>query len=328
MSDLTPELASDIVTACQAGIEEIAAALSRCLDGPFTLSVGEPSPYAAEVDSPRHDGPGLAISLKFGPFGLAAVLPESSGLLPDWYTDPDPTGESKLNTLAQELSMLLVPETLMADTFTAARVEPLNEALRRTNMADDAVMVPLNLESGERSGQLRLIWPLTQPDALLSVPARSEDKPDPPDTAEAPAKNSGETDSAEADSVEADSVEADFPETDSTETGARQGDIPSIDDFSQLPGFSRSLLRIEVPVSVRLASKKESVQEIIELAPGSIIKFDKACDQPLHLYVSDQEVAAGEAVKIGDHFGFRLNQMLMPKEHFHPVRRPETSGPG
>ncbi len=92
------------------------------------------------------------------------------------------------------------------------------------------------------------------------------------------------------------------------------------DRFSQLPGYSRSLLRIEVPVSVRLASKKESVQEIIELAPGSIIKFDKACEQPLHLYVGNQEVAEGEAVKVGDNFGFRLSQMLMPQEHFCPVR--------
>jgi flagellar motor switch/type III secretory pathway protein FliN len=96
------------------------------------------------------------------------------------------------------------------------------------------------------------------------------------------------------------------------------------DRFAQLPGYSRSLLRIEVPVSVRLASKKESIQEIIELAPGSIIKFNKACEQPLHLYVGDQEVAEGEAVKVGDYFGFRLSQMLMPQEHFCPVRRPDA----
>jgi flagellar motor switch protein FliN/FliY len=142
-------------------------------------------------------------------------------------------------------------------------------------------------------------------DLTPELASDSEGKPDPPRTAEAQAKNSAEADSAE--------------------TGARQDDTPRIDDFSQLPGYARSLLRIDVPVSVRLASKKESVQEIIELAPGSIIKFDKACDQPLHLYVGDQEVAAGEAVKIGDCFGFRLSQLLMPKEHFHPVLRPKAS---
>ena len=136
-----------------------------------------------------------------------------------------------------------------------------------------------------------------------SEPTSSEGKPNPPSTAKTTAE-------------------------DFTAAEARPGDSPRLDDFSQLPGYSRSLLRIEVPVSVRLASKKESVQEIVELAPGSIIKFDKACDQPLLLCVGDQEVAAGEAVKIGDYFGFRLSQMLLPKEHFHPVLRPETSATG
>jgi flagellar motor switch/type III secretory pathway protein FliN len=135
--------------------------------------------------------------------------------------------------------------------------------------------------------------------ALLSERARSEEDSDRNPPAEAPAENSAENE-------------------------ARWNDTARIEDFSQLPGYSRSLLRITVPVSVRLASKKESVQEIIELAPGSIIKFDKACDQPLHLYVGDREVAAGEAVKIGDHFGFRLSQILMPREHFRTVQRPES----
>jgi flagellar motor switch/type III secretory pathway protein FliN len=304
MSDLTPELAGDVITACQAGIEEIAAALCRCLDGQFTLTVGEPSPYRAATDSPGEDGPGLAIGLKFGPFGLAALLPESSGLLPDWYTQPDPTGESKLSTLAQELSMLLVPETLMADTFSAARVETLGTALQRSKVADDAILVPLNLESGEKSGQLRLVWPLTEPDALLSEPARTDAQSSQTPTAEAPAINS--------------------VGPGSTGTEASQGGTQRVGDFSQLPGYSRSLLRIKVPVSVRLAAKKEVIKNIVELAPGTIIKFDKGCEQPLHLYVGEQEVAEGEAVKVGDHFGFRLSQMLMPKEHFHILHRPKA----
>lgn len=295
MSDLTPELAQDVVTACQAGAQEIAEALSRCLDGPFTLSVGEPSPYASATDSQWQDGPGLAIGLKFGEFGVAAFLPESSGLLPTWYSNPDPTGQSKLSTLAQELSMLLVPETMMADTFAATRVKLLGEALGRSHVADDAVMVPLILKSGESTGQLTVLWPLTEPDALLSEAAEPDDSSNP---AETPAESS-------------------------EKVVAKQGNTTQVADFSQLPAYSRSLLQIQVPVCVRLASKKESIHEIIELSPGSIIKFQKACDQPLHLYVGDQEVATGEAVKIGDHFGFRLSQMLMPQEHFRQAQRLE-----
>jgi flagellar motor switch protein FliN/FliY len=114
------------------------------------------------------------------------------------------------------------------------------------------------------------------------------------------------------------------PTGSSEKAAAKQGDMAQVEDFSQLPGYSRSLLQIQVPVSVRLASKKESILEIIELSPGTMIKFNKACDQPLHLYVGDQKIATGEAIKIGDHFGFRLSQMVMPQEHFCQAQRPEV----
>jgi flagellar motor switch/type III secretory pathway protein FliN len=82
------------------------------------------------------------------------------------------------------------------------------------------------------------------------------------------------------------------------------------------------LLKIPVPVSVNLAVKKETVQEVVELVPGSIIKFEKGCDELLHMVVGGQTIAEGEAVKIGDKFGFRVTAMVMPEEHFIPVQRP------
>lgn len=91
-------------------------------------------------------------------------------------------------------------------------------------------------------------------------------------------------------------------------------------DFSQLPAYSRSLLKIQVPVRVVLASRKENLKDVVEMAPGTIIKFDKACDELLRLFVGDQSVAEGEAVKVGDKFGFRVLQMLMPEEHFLKAR--------
>ena len=96
---------------------------------------------------------------------------------------------------------------------------------------------------------------------------------------------------------------------------------PSLD---RLPHYSRSLLKIRVPVSVTLAAKKETILEIITMAPGSIIKFDKGCDELLHMVIGDQELAEGEAVKIGDKFGFRVTKMLMPEEHFVRLKRPRA----
>jgi hypothetical protein len=43
------------------------------------------------------------------------------------------------------------------------------------------------------------------------------------------------------------------------------------------------------------------------------------------MVVGGQTIAEGEAVKIGDKFGFRVTGMVMPREHFVPVRRAKFS---
>ena len=86
-----------------------------------------------------------------------------------------------------------------------------------------------------------------------------------------------------------------------------------------LPPYTRSLLRIKVPVVVTLAEKRQKLSRIIELGPGSIIQFDKSCEEMLDLEVGNQAVACGEAVKVGDKFGLRITAMVLPDERFSPV---------
>ena len=58
----------------------------------------------------------------------------------------------------------------------------------------------------------------------------------------------------------------------------------------------------------------------MDLAPGTILHFNKPCDQPLSVSVGRCEVAVGETVKVGDKFGLRITSMVMPQEKFEPVR--------
>ncbi|QEG37866.1 FliM/FliN family flagellar motor C-terminal domain-containing protein [Bythopirellula goksoeyrii] len=104
-------------------------------------------------------------------------------------------------------------------------------------------------------------------------------------------------------------------------TGASSPAAPS---FADLPSYTRSLLKISVPVRVILASKKENLMDVVEMAPGTIIKFEKPCDEVLQLFVGNQQVAEGEAVKVGDKFGFRTTTMILPREHFSQVRKKKT----
>ena len=69
------------------------------------------------------------------------------------------------------------------------------------------------------------------------------------------------------------------------------------------------LASIRVPVAVRLAEKRVPLAAIRALVPGSLITFEKGCEEPLELYVSDaarRPHAVGEAVKVGERFGLKV----------------------
>lgn len=283
MAELTPDLAAVIRAACETNANEAAGAFSRTLDLNLSVAVGtEGVCNLAELPA-GCDGPGLLVLLKFGAIGALGLLPESSGLLPAWYAQPDPTGQSKLTTLAQELSMLLVPEVFMADDFKAAKVDHLASALTLAGVKSGAGLVPLTLSAGDQSGTFTLIWPCSQPEAAFQKPAGSN----------APAITA-------------------LPPT------AAPGPA-AVQEFEHLPPYTRSLLRIRVPVMVTLATKKQSIHQIIELGAGSIIKFDKSCEELLELEVGGLPIAQGEAVKVGEKFGLRINSMILPGERFEKL---------
>jgi flagellar motor switch/type III secretory pathway protein FliN len=89
--------------------------------------------------------------------------------------------------------------------------------------------------------------------------------------------------------------------------------------LDELPAYTRSLLHILVPISVTLATKKQAVSQIMELGPGSIIHFEKSCEEMLDLNVGQHAVAKGEAIKVGDKFGLRVTSVILPEERFRKV---------
>lgn len=299
MADLNPEIAALVVEACKANAGEAAGALGRALGGTFNLQVGEAGSYDAGAAPTGFDGPGLMLLFRVGDVGMAVALPATSGLVPDWCAAPDATGESKLATLAQELSMLLVPESIEFGEFRASHLDNLTDAIARAKVATGAELVAIELASGETSGQLSLIWPLEAPAELLVVAAEV---------------SAGSTTEAKTQAVGKAPKATRSPEAAAAPRG-----------LESLPKYSQSLLKIQVPVSVQLAAKKEPVHEVITLAPGSIIKFEKGCEELLQMIVGEHTIAEGEAVKIGDKFGFRVTSMLMPREHFVPVKKPRRA---
>ena len=63
------------------------------------------------------------------------------------------------------------------------------------------------------------------------------------------------------------------------------------DGLRTLPAYTHSLLQIKVPVVVTLAESKQSVQRILTMGPGSILQFNKACDEALTLEIGRTKLA-------------------------------------
>lgn len=93
-----------------------------------------------------------------------------------------------------------------------------------------------------------------------------------------------------------------------------------------LPNYTRSLLKVRVPVVVTLATTQRPLKRILELSPGAIIQFSKPCDEPLTLSIGNREVAVGDAVKVGDKFGLKITSMVMPEERFWALRGKREDG--
>jgi flagellar motor switch protein FliN/FliY len=285
MSQLTPEIAAEVVAACTAGIAEIGEALGRVLDAAATVQVGEAATFAESEAPADWNGPGLVIAMIVGDESAIAVLSEGSGLLPDWYKNPDATGESRLMTLAQEFGMLLLPEALMPSDSKAGRVGNISQSFLRGSTSWPLSYVPLTVSVGDREGVLYVAWPIGKT-AELFDPATATN-----------------TDAAEEPHDEASYVPV----------------FDGEDRFHALPGYARSLLRIDLTVRVALAQKKQRADDILGIGPGQIIQFNKSCDEMLDLMVGHQKVARGEAVKVGDKFGLRITSIVLPEERFHPV---------
>ncbi len=96
--------------------------------------------------------------------------------------------------------------------------------------------------------------------------------------------------------------------------------------LEDLPRYSRSLLKIRIPVVVTLAQKRLALGRILEWGPGALIQFDKSCEELLELSAGGHPIAVGEAVKVGDKFGLRITSMLLPGERFQPVRPQQPHG--
>ena len=122
---------------------------------------------------------------------------------------------------------------------------------------------------------------------------------------------------------EAESTLADQPDEDLVETP------PAVSPAAATPSDSRPtagktdltrILRMRVPVIVRLAHRPMRIKDIMKLASGSIIEFDKAADGRLDLMINNEIIGNGQGVKVGENFGLRVLHIMSLQEKIMALR--------
>jgi flagellar motor switch/type III secretory pathway protein FliN len=298
MATLSKEIQDAVIAKCQSQAADIASSLTQALGQQFESSVTVEPQMLGELIA-NYPDPGLVVLSTVGSAGLVMAIPNREQILPAWCAAPDKAGESRLATLGQELGMLLLPDDVIAEDSRQAWVPHVGQALARGNCVDEAALLLQVKFDGQRVLQLIMAWPAQNPAAILSPPAPVAPKQP------APAKAAS---SAPA--------QAKPPVPPPVARRRRQASM------QDLPSYSRSLLKIKVPVIVTLASKRQPLGRIVELGPGSIIHFNKSCEEMLDLEVGGQAIAQGEPIKVGDKFGIRLTSLVMPNERFLPLANP------
>ncbi len=92
---------------------------------------------------------------------------------------------------------------------------------------------------------------------------------------------------------------------------------------SQDPATGRRLdLLLDVPLdlSVELGRARMSIQDLLNLSPGSVIELDKIAGEALDILINGRLVARGEAVVVNDKFGIRISDIVSPSERIARLR--------
>jgi flagellar motor switch protein FliN/FliY len=81
---------------------------------------------------------------------------------------------------------------------------------------------------------------------------------------------------------------------------------PSLDPQAPLA----NLLDLSLGVSIELGRTRMSVQDLLELGRGSVIRLERVAGEPIDVFVGERRFAEGEVVVINEHFGVRITRIV------------------
>ena len=70
------------------------------------------------------------------------------------------------------------------------------------------------------------------------------------------------------------------------------------------------ILDVNVRLSLEIGRTQLTIRELLKLAPGSVVEFDRPAGDPLDVLVNDRLVAHGEVVMVNDRYGVRFTEAI------------------
>ena len=87
------------------------------------------------------------------------------------------------------------------------------------------------------------------------------------------------------------------------EVGPRGGEGPP-------PNSIELLHDVELHVMVELGRTQMLVEDVLRLAPGSVVELDKLAGDPVDVYVNHRLIARGEVLVLNDNFCIRISEIV------------------
>lgn len=116
-----------------------------------------------------------------------------------------------------------------------------------------------------------------------------------------------------------------------TDEGAAQGgpdyERAAFQELGEEAGAARKgetsldvILDIPVTLSMEIGRSKISIENLLQLARGSVVELDRMAGEPLDVLVNGTLVAHGEVVVVNDKFGVRLSDVVSPAERVNTLK--------
>ncbi|WP_456406897.1 flagellar motor switch protein FliN [Thiolapillus sp.] len=113
------------------------------------------------------------------------------------------------------------------------------------------------------------------------------------------------------------------PEQETRESGYESAEFETLDAEESPENIEPNLdviLNIPVTLSMQIGATRMTIEELMRLNRGSVVKLDRLAGEPMDVLVNGTLIAHGEVVVVNEKFGIRLLDVISPAERVKKLR--------